>query len=93
MAFSENCIVHFQPFSLMNSAENFQIREQLVEDKRTENLQPSYMCKKSEFEDHFMAVSCMRFADFCCRFFQPSLSSFFLIISLRILLENVFLML
>jgi hypothetical protein len=60
----------------MNSAENFQIREQLVEYKSAENLQPSYMCKKSEFEDHFMVVSCMRLVDFCSSIFQPSLSAF-----------------
>jgi hypothetical protein len=52
------------------------IREQL-EEENVENLQPSYMCKKSEFEDPFMAVTCMRFADFYCRIFQPCLSSTF----------------
>jgi hypothetical protein len=48
----------------MYNSENFQVMEQLVEDENAENLQPSYplkineyICKKSEFEDPFMAVS------------------------------------
>jgi hypothetical protein len=33
------------------------------------------MCKKSEFQDSFMAVTCTTFADFYCRILQPCLSS------------------
>lgn len=80
----------------MYNSESLQIRELTVKEENAESLQPLYpldcneiMCKKSKFEDHLMTVSCMELADSSSHL----LLHFFLIISLRILLENVFMML